>query len=127
MEEILKRRDKRAQKALSTGAQMLESIDHMTLKRLQGVETVRFCHNICDVFKSVITLHNQICKPLTSGLLILMNGVISLPDATSYDKNLFQVCKLYILSAHQLQFQNLIVFLFKILFNFSVFGFFHLE
>ena len=52
-----------------------------------GVKTSK----ICRILRNVITctsFHNatKICKPL-SGLSILMHGVISLPDATSSDKD----------------------------------------
>ena len=36
-------------------------------------------------------LHNVSCKSITSALSILLHGVISLPDAMSYDKNRYGI------------------------------------
>ena len=42
----------------NTGARMLDSIYHMTLKliknRILGVETSRFCHLLCNIIMDVI-------------------------------------------------------------------------
>ena len=43
----------------NTGAQMLDSIHHMTLKLIKhsifGMKTSRFCHLLCNVIMDVIT------------------------------------------------------------------------
>ena len=71
---------------------MLDSINHMTLKllknRIFGVKTSIFCYLSRNVIMDVITLRYQICKPF-SGFSMLLHGVISLPDVTSCDKNLY--------------------------------------
>ena len=49
----------------NTGARMLDSIYHMTLKLLKkvlGMKTSRFCHLLCNVIINFIRLLN--CKPL---------------------------------------------------------------
>ena len=44
----------------NTGARMLDSISHLTLKLLKnpifGVKTSRFCHLLCNIIMDVITL-----------------------------------------------------------------------
>ena len=64
----------------NTGARMLDSIYHMTLKFLKnhifGVKTSRFCHLLRNVIKDVIRLRTNL--QTTSGLSILLHGVISL-------------------------------------------------
>ena len=72
---------------------MLDSIYHMILdcfcSRVFGVKTSRFYHK--NVMLLWASFHYVTCTRKsvnTSGLSILMHGVISLPDATSYD-NLF--------------------------------------
>ena len=76
-------------KSNNIGARMLDSIDsiyHMTLtllkNRIFGVKTSRLCH----LFSSVkwTLLH------YTSGLSILLHGVIALPDATPCDNKKWQ-------------------------------------
>ena len=51
----------------NTDAQMLELIDHMTLKLIKnhifGMKTSRFCHLSLNIIMNVITFPN-ICKPL---------------------------------------------------------------
>ena len=70
----------------NTGARMLDSIYHMTntLKShfwLKNVIILSLCMQRC------YERHNVSRKSITtSGLLILLHGVISLPDVTSYDK-----------------------------------------
>ena len=62
----------------NTEARMLDFIYHLIqiiLNHMFGVKTLGFCP-MCDV-KNIISF--------TSGLSILMRGVISLPDAASYD------------------------------------------
>ena len=67
-----------------TGAGMLDSVYHMTLKILRnfifGVKTSR----VSLILRNVITFPVNLLT--TSGLSILMHGVISLSDATSCDK-----------------------------------------
>ena len=69
----------------NTGASMLDCIYHMTLKllsnRVFSVKTLRFCHIYATLLPP--SIHN-LTKNLqtTSGLLILMHGVISLTDTT---------------------------------------------
>ena len=67
---------------------MLDSIYHMTLKLIKnhifGVKTSRYCHLLRNVIMDIITFSENL--QTTSGLLILLHGVISLPDATSNDK-----------------------------------------
>ena len=57
----------------NTGARMLDSIYHMTLKLLEyhifGVKSSRFYHLLCNVIMDVITLHTNLLT--TSGLSIL--------------------------------------------------------
>ena len=52
----------------NTEAQMLDFINHMTLKLLKnhtfGVKTSRFYHLLCNIVMDVITLHYLFCKPL---------------------------------------------------------------
>ena len=66
----------------NTGARMLDSIYHMTLRliknRILGVQASRFCHLLRNVIIDVITF-------TTSGLSISLHSVIPLPDATSCD------------------------------------------
>ena len=49
-----------------TGARMLDSIYHMTLTlpKIFGVKTSRFCGLLHKVKMNVITLRYKICKPL---------------------------------------------------------------
>ena len=67
---------------------MLDFIYHMTLKLLEIVffcmRTQRFCHIYDTLLGTSIHKVTKICT--TSGLSISMHGVISFPDATSYDK-----------------------------------------
>ena len=73
----------------STGARMLDSIYHMTFKILKKSHFSRENVNISSLLRNVIM--DVITFPInlytTSGLSILLHGVISLPDATSCDKN----------------------------------------
>ena len=66
---------------------MLDSIYHMTLKLLEncilGMKASKFCHLLCSVIMDVIMLRKNLST--TSGLSILLHGVIPLPDVTSYD------------------------------------------
>ena len=71
----------------NTRARMLDSIYHMTntLKShfwRKNVIILSLCAQRCS------GRHNVSCKSInqSSGLQILLHGVISLPDATSYDK-----------------------------------------
>ena len=52
----------------NTGARMLDSVYHMTLKlvknRIISVKTSKFCHLLRNVIMDVITLCYEICKPL---------------------------------------------------------------
>ena len=70
----------------NTRARKLDSIYHMTntLNLISGVKTLYFCHYVLNVAMDVITF--PVNLQTTSGLSILLHGVISLPDATSYDK-----------------------------------------
>ena len=72
-----------------TRARMLDFIYHMTLRILwnpiSAVETLYFCHYVHNVM-DVVTLPVNLSTG-TSGLSILLHGVITLPDATSYDYN----------------------------------------
>ena len=64
---------------------MLDSIYHMTLKNcIFCVKTLRFSLILRSVIMDVITFPENLLT--TSGLSILLYGVISLPDATSCDK-----------------------------------------
>ena len=67
---------------------MLDSIYHMTLKILKnfifGVKTSRFSLILHNVIMDIITFPRDLLT--TSGLLILLHGINSLPDATSCDK-----------------------------------------
>ena len=71
----------------NTRARMLDSIYHMTLRLLwnliSAVKTLYFCY-VRNVVMDVITFPVNLYT--TSYLSILLHGVISLPDATSYDK-----------------------------------------
>ena len=59
----------------------------ITLKSLFWRKKLKFCHYVRNVVMDVITFpENQLT---TSGLSILMHGVISLPGSTSYDRILF--------------------------------------
>ena len=68
----------------NTRGRMLDSIYHMTLKILYnhifGVKTLMFCHPLRNVIMDVITKRTYLLT--TSGLSILLYGVMSLPDAT---------------------------------------------
>ena len=78
----------------NTGAQMLYSIYHMTLKlplkiaflawKHQGLPSFTQRYNGCH-YAMLLNLLT------TSGLSILLHGVISLPDATSCDNTCIQV------------------------------------
>ena len=74
----------------NTVAQMLDSIYHITLKihnnHIFGVKTSRFCHHLRSVIMNVTALHTNLY--LTSGLLILLHCVISVPYEMSCDKDL---------------------------------------
>ena len=65
-----------------TGAQMLDSIYHMTLRLLKnhifGVKTSRFSLILSNVIIDIITLTENLST--TSGLLILLHGIISRRD-----------------------------------------------
>ena len=67
----------------NTGAGMLDSIYHMTLKiltnRIFGVKTSIFSLILRNIIMGIITFPE-------SGLSILLHDIMSLPDATSYDK-----------------------------------------
>ena len=73
-------------KFIYTVARMSDSIYHIifkiSLKSYFGVKTLGFCH-MCHFIMFPENLKT------TSGLSILMHGVISLSDATSYDKKNF--------------------------------------
>ena len=47
---------------------------------ISDVKTSSFCHDVRNVVMDVITWF------ITRGLSILLHGIISLPDAVSYDK-----------------------------------------
>ena len=57
----------------------------MTIKvaLICGVKTSSFCHYVRNVVIDIITFPENLLT--TSGLSILLHGVISFPDATSYD------------------------------------------
>ena len=69
---------------------MLDSIYHMSLKLLKhcifGVKTSRFSLILRNVIMNVITFPENV---QTNSLSILLHGVISLPDKTSYDKRIY--------------------------------------
>ena len=71
----------------NTGARMLDSIYHMTLRLhwnlISGVKTLQLRHYVRNVVMDVITF--PVNRYTTSGLHILLHGVMSLPDATSYN------------------------------------------
>ena len=73
----------------NTGARMLDPTYHMTLKSIKncifGVKTSRFCNLLRNIIMDVITFPENLLP--TRGLLILLHSIISLPDATSCDKN----------------------------------------
>ena len=70
----------------NTRARALDSIYHMTLRLLlnliSAVKTLWFCHYVRNVVMDIITFPDN--RLSTSGLQILLHGVISLTDATSY-------------------------------------------
>ena len=70
----------------NTRARMLDSFYHMTntLKSHFRHKNVIFFHYVRNVVMDVITFSVNLLT--TSGLSILLHGVISLPNATSYDK-----------------------------------------
>ena len=76
----------------NTGAWLLDSIFHMSLKILKncifGVKTSRFSLILGNIIMDIITFPKNLLT--TSGLLTLLHSVISLPDATSCDKSYFQ-------------------------------------
>ena len=47
----------------------------------------KFCHYVRNVVMNILTF--PVNLKTTSGLLILLHGVISLPDATTYDNSFF--------------------------------------
>ena len=68
---------------------MLDSINHMALKSHFLCENFNilpsiFCHHLHYVIMNVITLHYL--SITTSGLSILLHGIISLLEAMSCDK-----------------------------------------
>ena len=67
---------------------MLDSIYHMAFRLLwnliSGVKTLLLRHYVRNVVMDVIKF--PVNRYTTSGLQILLHGVISLPDVTSYDK-----------------------------------------
>ena len=73
----------------NTGARMIDSIDHMILRLLLnhffGVKSPIFYHFLRNVMTSIGGVTKSVN---TSGLSILLHGVLSLPDATSYDKDI---------------------------------------
>ena len=67
---------------------MLDSIYHMTFilcNFISGVKTSYFCHYVRNVVMDIITF--TVNLKTTSDLSILWACVITLPDATSCDKN----------------------------------------
>ena len=76
---------------------MLDSIYHMT----NTLKSHFWCKNVI-----ILSLCTQRCYgrynvsrksiKTTSGLSILLHGVISLPDATSYDKKYFSIINSYL-------------------------------
>ena len=72
----------------STGARMLDSIYHMTFiiifKSYFCVKTLGFCH-----MRDVIAFPENFLT--TSGLSIYCIVFFPLPDATSYDKNVYSI------------------------------------
>ena len=81
----------------NTRARMLDSIYHMinALKSDIWHKTLFFCHYVRNVVMDVITF--PVNLQTTSGLSILLHGVISLPDATSYDNYVSSLPLLYCL------------------------------
>ena len=65
---------------------MLDYFYRMAL-RLLCCKTLYLCHYVRNVFMDVITFPENL--QTTSGLSILLHGVISLPDATSCDKSVY--------------------------------------
>ena len=61
---------------------MLGSIYHMTLSHFCRKNVIIFCHYVRTVVMDVITFPVNL-------LSILLHGVISLPDATSYDNLIY--------------------------------------
>ena len=51
---------------------------------ISAVKKLSFCHYVRNVVLDVTTFPKN--RLTTSGISILLHGVISLPDATSYDK-----------------------------------------
>ena len=84
----------------NTGAQILDSVYHMTLKLIKnliwGVKMSRLCHLLRNVIMDLIPVLQNL--ETTSGLLILLHGVISLPDATSCENFLY--CTILTLYLH---------------------------
>ena len=72
----------------NTRTRKLGSIYHMTLQLIKNhifcVKTSRFCHLLYNAIMDVITFPENLLT--TSGLLILLQSLISLPDTTSCDK-----------------------------------------
>ena len=56
---------------------------------ISGVKALWFCHHVCNVVMDLITFPEN--RLTTSGLQILLHGVISLRDATSYDKKSYVI------------------------------------
>ena len=71
----------------NTGIQMLDSVYHMRLKLLKNHILWRKNVMILPFYETLYwtSLHKVTFLQLTSGLSILLHGVISLPDATSCD------------------------------------------
>ena len=63
-------------------ARMLDYIYHMALSLISAVKTLYFCHYVRNIVMDVIMF--PVNLKTTSGLSILLHGVISLSDATSY-------------------------------------------
>ena len=72
----------------NTRARMLDSIYHMTLRLIwsliSDVKTLNFCRYVRNIVMDVIMFPINLLA--TSCLSILLHGIISLPDAISYDK-----------------------------------------
>ena len=72
-----------------------DSIYHMTLRLLwnliSAAKKLKFCHYVRNVVMDVTMFPENLLT--TSGLSILLYGVISLPDATSYDKKFYTLLK----------------------------------
>ena len=62
----------------------LPSIWQILWNLISDVKTLWFCHHVRNVVMDVIMF--SVILLTTSGLSILLHGVISLPDETSYDK-----------------------------------------